>query len=98
MLCESPSIGVLVNLLRESSGVGIADQPVKFLLVSKLVSPLRALIDSKTWPHVGPQLIVDTPPGSKVIYPELVVSPLQATLAVPPSGSCPKFLPHTSDT
>ena len=37
--------------------------------MSELGSPLGALLYSETWPPVGLQLIVDIPPGSKVIYP-----------------------------
>ena len=47
-------------------------------------SPLEALFDSDYWSNLL-QLIVDTPLGSKVRYPDSVGSPLQATLAMPPS-------------
>ena len=36
---------------------------------------------------------MDVPPGSKLRHPELLGYNLQATLAVPPSGSCTKFPP-----
>ena len=54
-------------------------------MVSELVSPLGDLQYYDTWTPVGLQFIVDIPLGSKVRYPDLVVSPLRATLSVPPS-------------
>ena len=39
---------------------------------------------------------MDNLPGSKVRYPNFVGYPSQATLTVPPSGSCKKFLPYLS--
>ena len=95
---DSNSLGVRVNLFQDSSGVGISDKPVGLLLVSELGSPLGALLDYYTLPHVGLLLIVDIPPGSKVRYPELVVFFSWSTLAVPTSGSCPKFPPPPSGT
>ena len=44
------------------------------------------------------KLIVDSPPQSKGRYPDFVGSPLQATLAVPSSGSCFQFLTPISGT
>ena len=41
---------------------------------------------------------MEIPPGSKVIYYELVGSPLQSKLAVPPAGSVLKFPLPTSGT
>ena len=68
--------------------IDIVDDTVGFLLRSELGSPLGALPDYENLPPVGLQLIMDIPPGSKVRHPDLMVSPLQATIAVPPSGSC----------
>ena len=91
----SPSIGVWFNLLRDYPGIGIADKPVGLWLGSELGSPLGALLDSETWIPVVLQLILGIPPGSKVRYPDLVGSTLQATAVVPPSGSCPNFTSRT---
>ena len=92
----STSLGVCIKLLHDSSGIDIVDDPDGFLLGSELGFPLGDLLDSDTWPLVGLQLIVDIPPGLKVIFPDLVGSTSWATLAFPFSGSCSKFLPHTS--
>ena len=69
---DSTSIGVLFNFLQYSSVIGIVDEPVGLLLGSELVSPLGPLLDYDTWPPVHLQLILYRPPGSKVIYPDLV--------------------------
>ena len=37
-------------------------------------------------------------PGSNLRYPDLVGYPSLSTLALPPSGCCPKFPPPNSDT
>ena len=87
----SPSVGMWVNLLKNSSGFGIADEQFGLLLISKLVSPLGYPIDYDTWPHVDIQFNMDIPPGSNVRYPDLVASSLQAPLAVTPSGYYPKL-------
>ena len=58
---------------------------------SELGLPLKALLDSETWPHGGLKFIVEIPPGSKVRYLDLVVFPLQVTLVVTPSGSFSMF-------
>ena len=63
---------------------------ISFVLLFFL--PLEALFDSGSWSNVL-QFNGEIPPGSKVRYPDVVVSPLRATLVVPPSGSCPKFPP-----
>ena len=60
---ESPSLGVQFNLLQESSGVGIADDPVGLWMFYELGLPLGGLIDSDNWPPVGLQFIVYIPPG-----------------------------------
>ena len=88
---EYPSLGLQVNLLQDSYGNGIYGDPVGLWLGSELGSPLGYLLDYDTWIPVGLQLIVEIPTGSKVRYPDLVGSTSQATLAVTPSGSCPKF-------
>ena len=59
---------------------------------------LGDLLDSETWNPVGLQVIVDIPPGSKVIYPDLEGSTSRAALAVPPLGYCQKFPPPPSGT
>ena len=56
------------------------------------------LIDSETWPHVDLQLIVEIPSGSKVRYPDFVVSPLHSTVIVRTLGYCPRFPTPTSGT
>ena len=89
---------MLVRILQDSSGIGVFDDPVGFLLGYELGSTLGALLYSETGNPVGIQFIVDIPPGSKVRYLALVVYPLQATLVVPPLGYCPKFLPPPSVT
>ena len=86
-----------VNLLQDLSGIGIANYPFGFFLGSEIGSSLVDLIYSETWPHVVGQLIMYIPPGSKLTYPELFVSLLRVTFAVPPSGYCPKFLPPPSE-
>ena len=83
---------MVVNLLQESSEIGIVDEPVGFFLDSEIGSPLRDLLDSETLPPVGLHLILGSLPGSKIRYPDLVVSPSKATLVVPSSGSCSNFL------
>ena len=94
----SPSIGVRVNIFQDSSRVGIADDTVGFWIWYELVFPLGALIDSDIWLPIGLQFIAYIPPGSKFRYPDLVISPSQATHVVTPSGSCPNFLPPPSGT
>ena len=78
------------------SGIGIANEQVDFWLVSKVGFLLGDLLYYETWPPVRIQLIVDIPPRSKLRYPDFVGSPLQAILAVPTSGSCPKVSPPPS--
>ena len=95
---DSHSLGVKFNLLKDSSRISVAVEPVGFWLGYELGLSLGDLIDSETCPPVGLQLIVDIPPGSKVRYPDLVVSPSRATLVVPPSGYYTKFLPPPSGT
>ena len=74
-----------VDLFKDSSGIGIFDDPFGLLLGSKIGLPMWALIYSETWPPVGLQLIVDILPGSNLRYPGLMVSTSQATLVVRPS-------------
>ena len=57
---------VKVKLLKESSGIGIVNNPVGFFLVSKLGSPLGAMMYYNPGTHVGLQLIVYIPPGLNV--------------------------------
>ena len=92
VLWDSPIIFVLVNLLQDCFWVGIYDETVGFWLGSELGSPLGALLDSETWPHIGLQLILYTPPGSKVSNPDLLGSFSQATITVTTLVFCPKFL------
>ena len=70
--------------MKDTSRIGIVDDPVGLFLVFELGSPLGDLIDSETWPPVGLQLIVGIPHGSKVRYPNLVVSTLRFILVVHP--------------
>ena len=93
---DSPSLGVWVKLLQDSSAFGIFNYPVGLLMVSELGSPWRYLLYYDTWPPVGLQLILDIPLGSKVWYPELVGYPLRSTLAVPPSVYCSNVPPPPS--
>ena len=86
-----------VNFLQDLSGIGIVSYPFGFFLGSEIDSSLVDMIYSETWPPVVVQLIMYIPHGSKLIYPELFVSPLRATVAVPPSGYCPKFPPPPSE-
>ena len=79
---DSPSIGVQANILQDSYVIGIFDDPVGLFLVSKCGSHLEGMLDPNTRPTVGLQFIVDSPPGSKLRYPELVRSPSQYTLAL----------------
>ena len=95
---ESPIIGAQVNLLQDYYEIVINDDIFGFWMGSELGPRLWALIYYENWPPVGLKLIFDIPPGSKAIYLKLEGSPSWATLAVPPSGSCPKFLPPTSGT
>ena len=85
---DSPSISVQDNQLQDSSGIGIVNYPFGLLMGFELGSPLGDMLYSETWTNVGLQLIVYIPPGSKVRYPDLMGSPLQATPAMPPSRSC----------
>ena len=55
---DSHSLGVKVNLLQDSSGIGIVDEKFGFLMVSELFLPLGYLLYSETWPHVGHRFIV----------------------------------------
>ena len=57
---------------------------------------MRARVEKRS--VLGWNKSVDIPPGSKVRYPDLVVPPLQAILAVPTSGSCSKFSPSPYET
>ena len=93
---DSPSIGAQVKLFQGSSRIGISEKPVVLWLVSELGSLLGDLLDSKTLPSVGLQLIVDTPSGLKLRLPALMGYPLRSTIKVPPSVSCPKFPPLPS--
>ena len=52
-----------VSLLQDSSGIGIVDESVGFLLGSELGLPLGNMLYSETFPPVGLQLIVYIPPG-----------------------------------
>ena len=88
-----PSLGVWVNLFQDSYGIGIVDETFGFWLGSELGLPLGSLLDYNNWPPIGLQLIVNIQPVSKVSYPDLVVSPLWATLVVHPSEYCPKSPP-----
>ena len=71
--------------------MGIIDDTVGLLLGYELVLPLGDLLDSDTWPHVGLKFIMGIPPGSKVRYSDLVVSPLLVTLVVTHSGCFSMF-------
>ena len=62
----------------------------RIAFVSLCYSPLESLFESYSWSNLI-QLILYIPLGSKVRYPDLVGSPLRATLAVPPSGSGLRF-------
>ena len=64
------------------SSIILAGSPVGPYLGSNIVCPLEYLIVSDPNNHVYLQVVVDNPPGSKVRYPDSVVSPLRATLAV----------------
>ena len=97
-----PSLGLWVNHLQESSGNGIFDKYIGFLLGSETGLTLVNLLYYETWPQSSHQLIVENPPGSKVRYPDLVGSPLRTILAVHPSesglifpslpsGACPNY-------
>ena len=92
----SPSLSVQANLFQDSSGIGIADEPVGFCLGSELGSPPGDMLDYQTWTPFGLILIVNIPPGSKVRYPDLVGSPLSVTIVVNTLGYRPKFPPPTS--
>ena len=92
---DAPSLGVKVNFSQYSLGIDIADNPVDLWLGSEIGYPLGYLLDYEIWTPVVLQLIVDIPPGSKVRYPDLVGSPSQYTIDVPPSWSCPIFPPPT---
>ena len=92
----SPNIRVWVKLLKYYSGIVISYEPVGSCLLYELCLPPWDILYSETWSPVGLQLVVYIPPGSKLIYSELVVSLLRGTLAVPPSKSCPKFPPPLS--
>ena len=59
---DYPIFGVRVNILQESSRIGIVDEPVGFCLGSELLLPLVSLLDYDTWPYVGLQMIVYIPP------------------------------------
>ena len=98
MVWDSPSHGVWVNLLQDSSGTIVFDDPVGFWLGYELGSHLWYLLGSETWPPVGLQLIIYIPHGPKLRYPDLVGYLLWDTLAVPPSGYCPNFPPSPSGT
>ena len=93
----SPNLGVWVNFLQYSSGIGVSDEPVGFFLGYEIGLLLGNMIDSETCPPVGFHLIVDTPNGLNLRYPNLVGSLLRSTLAVPPSVSCSKFPPPPSE-
>ena len=80
-----------VNLLLDSSRIGIVYDPVGFLISSELGLPLGSLIYSDTWTLVGLQLIVYIPTGSKVRYLDLMDSPSRTTLEVNPSVHFSKF-------
>ena len=56
------------------------------------------MLDSDTWPRVGLKYIGGIPPGSKVRYPDLVVSTFQVTRVVTHSGSSSMFLSPPSGT
>ena len=89
-------LGVWVNLLQDSSGIGLDDKTVGFWWGSELGSTLWVMLDYETWPPVDLLFIVYIPLGSNVRSPELMVSNLQDTLEVPPSWYCPKLLPPSS--
>ena len=97
---NSPSLGVRVNFLQQYDGIGIVDETVGISQGFGLCLPLGDLLDADTGPPICLQLIVDIPPGSKLIYPDLVLSTLQTTLTVtlegygvnlppPPYRNCP---------
>ena len=79
---ESPSLGMRVNILQESAGIGIFDEPVVFFLGSELDLPLRNILYSYPGPPVDIQLTVYSLPGSKLRYPDLVGYPSQYTFVV----------------
>ena len=101
---ESPNIGMRVNLLQDSSGIVIVYEPVVFWSGSELGSPLWDLIDSKIWPPVGLQSIVDIRPGSRISYPDWWDLPRESHLrwllqdivqSFPqPTLGCASHLPH----
>ena len=95
---DSPSLGVWVNLLQYSSGIGIIDITIGFFLVFEIVSPLGDLIYYYAGPPVELRLILYIPTGSKVRYPDLVVSPSKSRLVMPSVGSCVNFLRPISGT
>ena len=95
---DAPSIGVWVNLLQDYYGIGIFYEKVRFLLGSGLGSPLGGLLDYDTWPPIGIQFIVDIPPGSKILHPDLEGSLSGTKLAVHPSWYCSKVPPPPSRT
>ena len=90
---DSASLGVRVNILKDSSGIDIDDEQFGLCLRSEPGLPLWDLIYT-----LGLQFIVDIPLVSNVSYPDWVGSPLQYTIALPPSRYCPKFLTPTSGT
>ena len=65
---DSPSIGVWVKRLQDSSVIGIVDEPIVFWLGSEIGTPLGYLLDYEAWIIIGIQFIVDIPPGSNIRY------------------------------
>ena len=87
-----------VKILQYSSGIGVVDEPVIFFLGFELVLPLEDLLYYETGSPIILQLIEDRPPGSKLGYPEFVISTLRATHEMHPALSCVHFMPPFSGT
>ena len=93
---NSPCIGVQVNLFQDSSEIISVTRLVMTSLVSETFCPLGDLLVSDPGNTVGIKMVVDKPHGSKVIYPDVVVSHLQGTLVVPPVVPGENFAPPPS--
>ena len=64
---DSHSLGAKVNLLQDSSGIGIVDDPFGFFLGSEIGLTLGDILDSDHGPPVDILLIMNIPTVSKVI-------------------------------
>ena len=64
---DSHSLGAKVNLLQDSYGIGIVDDPFGFFLGSEIGLTLGDILDSDHGPPVDLLLIVDRSNVSKII-------------------------------